>query len=206
MSVTSLSILVPSVLEKLPASCAPDVITRALKDAARLVCIETEAYRPKLEVDTVAAQRIYTLTLPTDTVVKRVERAWLRTADEVTDGLQGSEIDLSSALFDAATSKLDFGFELTQEAITDGLVIELILVPTFRASEEITQWLMDLWAEAFVFKAVSDLTSRRGTPYFDAEVSSYFRAQYGAFKAQAMRGACDGQVGGSFVIKKGWSI
>lgn len=75
------------------ASFPPAVLVKAkLRDAAREFCDQSHALKVDFDFDTVVDQRGYLLLPSFDAMVKQVYRASRRTATNVTDGVDGSEI------------------------------------------------------------------------------------------------------------------
>jgi len=129
MAVTTLSGYRAGMVARLP-DCPVNLLNQALQLGSREFCQDTEAFRQELTaMDLVADQKEYTLSAPAGYEISRVFEVRLLTEDEVTDGDEGTVQSTNKYEYDIQTGTLTFYSAPSTEAVTGGLVIEVVLLP-----------------------------------------------------------------------------
>jgi hypothetical protein len=188
MAIAVYADLLPAMNVRLP-DCPPDRIEQALWLAGRDFCVETEAYVAQLAaIDGVEDQKNYTLTIPSPYDAHRITEVRRRTEDEVTDGEKGTIIDATNYNFHYESNLLEFFVAPFQEDITDGLTVELALVP----EEDLGSVPLDAgwfrrWAEYSKAGAFYRLFSDDKLPWFSPQQAAIELATYRKGIAYARR-------------------
>jgi hypothetical protein len=101
-----------------------------LQQAQRKFCDETNAWRETLAaINLVADQANYTCSPSWDCRIKAVTEVWIRSSDDVTNDLEGTQQDEDYYKFirpDTLTLATDI---IPSAAVTDGLLVTVVLVP-----------------------------------------------------------------------------
>jgi len=165
--------------------CPPTLIDQALWRAGREFIDRSKVWEETLDaIDLVADQTEYYLSVAWQSVIDAILEVRINTAAGVTAGTDGTRI--SDSLYWLERTYSSSGFKLVladsetpAEAITDGLVVKVSMVPTF-GSHVLPQWLLERYHEGIVGLAMHDLMSRNP----DDSWSNPSRANY--YRKRAM--------------------
>jgi hypothetical protein len=158
---TTFSGLLPLLVPDLP-NCPKQVILQYARQAARDFCIETEAWQEELApIDLVDETVDYTLVIPYDAEVRRIMEVYIRTEEDVDDGLDGTLQDYDKYEFTPPTTlTLDDSIE-PQDDVTDGLVVKVVLVPQLfedvhseTTQAGISSTFLNSWAEPIIARTL----------------------------------------------------
>lgn len=206
MQAARLDQLVPSVLVKLPGAAGEKTILRALQNTARRFCQETEIWEQKLTpINADSSLRVYTLVNDWQASIRRVMKLYSRTAAEVTAGEDGTLIDLTNASFNPGSSTLTWDEIPFRTSVTNGLVPTVVLEPFFQCNE-IADWLLQRWADAFIFGAASELCGYPGTNHYSPDLQDRYGVLYRQQKVDAMREHFAKYSDTTPIIEKAWSL
>lgn len=153
--------------------CPENVQKQALREAARYFCKDSEVWIVEQEHD--LTEDTYTITLTAsdwDAMVGGV--------DKVVDA-DDHEYDLGRALTVSRSGVLTFKNELDDSEI---ITVTFTLHPRLTC-EEYPEWLLERWDHAVASKALSDLMSLKGKPWFSPESAQYYESRYQMLVAEA---------------------
>jgi hypothetical protein len=174
--VNSFSDLYPFMIRQLK-SCPKSSVMQALYLAAEDFCDRTEAWTLKIEdIDVVADQQEYELSIDYDARVKRIENVWL------------DDVDQETNTFDLDGEKtLKFRTDYIPDADdTDGMDVQIVLVPR-PTTHEFEENFFERWAmRAFRAKAFSDLMFEKDKAWSDPVQAQRFLTQYRVSCAEAI--------------------
>lgn len=159
---STFSDLIDMMLVELPG-CPAALLTQHLQQAARKFCIDTEAYLEELAaIDLVAEDVTYTLTpAHTGCEIRRIKEVWIRTEEDVDDDLDGTLQAFDKYEFEPQTNVLTLDDSIEpQEAVTDGLVVKVVLVPFLKsdiAATAVSDDFLNVWAEPIMARALFTL-------------------------------------------------
>lgn len=187
MKAVRLDQLIPSVVDKLPAAPLKGQVIRALREAAQRFCFETETWKEPLEaIDVVANQLEYELSTTWQAEIKRIHTVYIKTAADVTAGRLGQQHDLSPDTYTPSTGIYRFSSAPSTTAITDGMVITVVLVPNLQ-TDELPEYLVGLYGSAFVYGAITDMCSHKGAgPMYDADTARLYNNKWEKMKNAVM--------------------
>lgn len=180
--------LVSSVVDKLPAAPIKGQTIRALREAAKRFCFETEAWKETLAaMSLVANQKLYTLATDWQAEIRRIHSVHTKTAAEVADGVSlGTEWDRANDTYTPATREYRFYSAPSTTAISNGLVFKIVLIPHFQ-TDELPEWLVSLYGDAFVFGAVEELCSHKGAgELYDPDTAMRYGKRFNGIKSNVM--------------------
>lgn len=128
-NIQTLSDFYPLMMDQLPGINTP-VLDQHLRKACRIFADDTDAFIEELSpINLVAAQRAYTLTPSWDCRIKRIKEVWIRTSTDVTSDLEGTKQSEDLYRFERPDIlTLEEGIK-PGVAVTDGLVVHVVLVP-----------------------------------------------------------------------------
>jgi len=178
-----ISLLIPSVVDKLPATPLPGQVLRALRDAAQRFCFETECWKEPLPaVDLTANTLTYTISTTWQAEVKRIYAVTLRTAADIAANRPGRDHDFSRDSYDPSTGVYRFYSAPSAIAVTDGLIFTCVLVPNLQTNE-VNEWITGLYGTAFIYGAVADMCSHKGAgPMYDPQTAALYTSKYNQVK------------------------
>jgi hypothetical protein len=148
-----------------------------LQQACRKFADDTEAFRETLAaIDIVAEQVDYTLTPSWDCRIKKILGVWLRSSTDVTnddEGVQQAEDYYKFVRPNTLTLADDI--EPTT-AVTDGLIVEVVLVPeiTQSGTNVVSIEFLNDYAEAIMSRAFYTLEMMRGRKWTDIQRADKF--------------------------------
>lgn len=175
----------------LTKGAALNAIRRAVYD----FCNRTEAWTEQLDAfNLVSGQVAYTLDIGTQAFIKRILEVRTLSADDVTNGTDGTEVNEELFTFDPpSTLTLDDTIE-PGASVTGGLVVKAVLMPNFLAVE-IPSWFYNRHAAGIIAGAIYNLKT---TPdYLDVATAPRYKAELDQAVNQAMGDAARGyKVGG----------
>lgn len=149
-----LNLLLPEV-----PGCPNVLALQHLQQAARKFCEQSEAWREKLPaIDLVAEDVTYTLTPSYDCEIRRVLEVWIRTEEDVDNDNDGTLQKYDKYEFEPEGSVLTLDDTIEpQEAVTDGLVVKVVLVPylvtdvdSLATQGGISPTFLNYWAETIL--------------------------------------------------------
>lgn len=187
------------VLPELRGADVPSLL-RALQDGGRAFLGDSEVWRVWLDpVDLVASQVDYVLTFPYRADIRRIMGVRMNTTAGVTAGLEGDDIDESYYAFSPPdTLTLDDSLA-PGTAVTDGLTVEVVLVPKLDAVE-IPEWIFSRYAEGVMAYAKYVMMRQPEVPWSNPNMAIFyqreFRRKVGEAKAEASAGYKRGYEGG----------
>lgn len=156
-----------------------DVILPALRWATRLFCQRTEVWQVELDpINLVAEQVDYTIGTDNWTAsIVRIVEVRLRSDEEVASGATGAIVAGQFYTF-TPPSTLTLNDQIEPHAaVTDGLVVKVILLPSLEAVE-LDSWLFNRYGEALIAKAVHDLKGQQDKPWSDPKGRDEWRYEY----------------------------
>jgi hypothetical protein len=183
--------LYPQLLSRIPVGCPDGHMLAALQRSAVRFFRESQSWRQNLPtVDGVALQKSYTVTNPWQAEIMRVLRVGVRNATEISDDpdANGMALDPNGYEFIPQTSKLKFTFAPFSIAVTDGMLIKALLVPT-AFSSELPEWLMSRYHEGIVYGAAHDICSQPGSDRYNLEVAQSANNTFKSLVATAFNDA-----------------
>lgn len=192
---TSLNDLVSSVRQQV-AGVPANAALSALRDALRLFCDETGAYRADMAGVTITTAQDYDLTAPTKMIIRRVEGLYLQSAEEETAGERGQLVPETA--YEIVDDTPPYVHLKWVPAGTEGkLVAVLALSPAIDNVADFSATFINRWYEAITQGALSDLLARprrwrntRGA----AVALTLFNTWQARAKTEARRGLKRGQV------------
>lgn len=148
-------------------SCPPGPALVALRRAMRTFCERTELWQEELDpIDLVADQADYTLAYKWLASIVRVLEVRLLSTEEVSAGSEGHIVALQFYEF-TPPETLTLNDQIKpQAAVTDGMVVKVVLVPKWRVPE-VPEWFIDQWAEPLCARAVWDLKGQASEAWYD---------------------------------------
>jgi hypothetical protein len=173
LTLARLDQLYPQLLSRLAGGCPEGHLLAALQRASVRFFREAMCWRQDLPaVDGVADQKAYTLDNPWRAEIMRILYVGVRTADEITEDAddKGTEVDQTEYEFFPQTNKIKFDNAPFAEAVTDGLLVNALLVPT-PFSSELPEWLMSRYHEGIVAGAAQDILSQPGTERYNPDAA-----------------------------------
>ena len=187
MKAVRLDQLIPSVIDKLPATPLKGQVIRSIREAAQRFCFETEIWNEPLEaMDLVANQVNYTLSTTWQAEIRRIFSVYTKTDADIVASRLGTQRDMSRDTFTPATSIYRFYGAPSTTAVTSGLVFNVILVPNLQ-TDEMPEWITGLYGMAFVYGAIADMCSHKGAgPMFDADSAMLYGRKFEKMKTYAM--------------------
>jgi len=146
--------------------CDTPLVLAALQAAGMDFCERSRVWEEDLAAMNIVAEQVdYTLTSPYDARIDGIESVEMNTAQGVTDGDEGGEVDPQFYEFDPATNVLTLAEDIEpQEAVTSGLVVRVVYVPRL-LTKELAGWVLDQYGLAIVQKALGDLQGGAGKPW-----------------------------------------
>jgi hypothetical protein len=187
MNAVRLDQLIPSVVDKLPAAPLRGQVIRALREAAQRFCFETETWKEPLDpIDLVASQLEYTLSTPWQAEIRRIHSIYIKTAADVTAGRLGQWHDPSYDTYTPSTGVYRFDSAPSGSAITNGMVITVVLVPNLQ-TDELPESLIGLYGSAFMYGAIADMCMHKGAgPMYDPETAKLYNNKWEKMKNNVM--------------------
>lgn len=169
MPLSNYSELYPRMVDDLPGCNQDRIMLNALKDAGRLFCRKTEAWRVELDpIDIVADQATYDLdtVIEFDAVVLRF--LWVKTGGDDADPIPDSYYLLNGE------TTLEFQDDVVPDAaLTDGLIVKLALLPRL-GTVELDEGFMERHAEAIVGGAMATLLKKKGKPWYNPDLAAEY--------------------------------
>lgn len=183
MKAVRLNQLIPSVVDKLPATPLKGQVIRALREAAQTFCFETEVWKqPLVAMDLVAGQLTYTLSTDWQAEIKRIQNVRIRTAADIAANRLGTLRDCSRDTFTPATAEYRFDSAPSSVAVAGGLVFTVTLVPNLQ-TDEMPTWITGLYGTAFVYGAIKDMCTHKGAGQMhDPDTAKLYGAKYANMK------------------------
>lgn len=202
MKAVRLDQLVSSVTDKLPAAPLKGQVIRAIREAAKRFCFDTELWKePLTAMDLVANQLTYTLATDWQAEIRRIFKVNIKTASQVSSGDLGTEHDTSPDTYTPATSEYRFASSPSGVSVTSGLVFTVVLVPNLQ-TDELPEWIIGLYGDAFVYGAVADLCMHKGAgPMFDPGTAQLYNRKYANVKSNAMAEAFRGNMNSATTVQ-----
>lgn len=148
--------LLPRIAAQMPAFHS-GIALNALRRAGREFFRSAEAWHPDLDaIDVVADQEDYTLVIDAPAEIKRIKAVHLKTDEDVDEGYDGRLLGSGEySLILPATLRFQEHYT-PSAAVTDGLVVELVLFPYLMA-DELPDDLLERWVEPVIAWALYDL-------------------------------------------------
>lgn len=183
---TTFSDILNMVMPEVPG-CPVALATQHVQQAARQFCADSEAWREKLSpINLVADDATYTLTPGYDCEVRRVLDVWIRTADDVTNGNDGTLLTYDQYEYDPAGSVLTLDDTIEpQEAVANGLVVRVMLVPylstnvdTIAVQGGISATFLNYWAEPIIARAKYTLMRMLRTAWANPNMAQVYLDEY----------------------------
>lgn len=183
---TSFSDLLDLLVLEVPG-CPTALLTQQLQQATRKFCEESEAWREKLAAISLVAEDVtYTLTPTYTCEIRRILEVWIRTADDVTNGNDGTLQGYDKYTFDPLTKVLTLDDSIEpQESITGGLVVKVALVPYLKTDVHtaliaggVTAAFLNLWAEPIMAYAKWSLMRMPGKAWTNPQLAVMHLADY----------------------------
>jgi len=169
--------LVPFMVSELP-DCDDGYILNALRKAARLFCIETEAWRKEADPISIVAGTVrYKLVTKEEASIHRIVKVMIDDVEQ--------DIRLVSLSADGRYIELDESIE-PQDAIADGMVVTVVLRP-FMTANAYGEWFLDRHAEGIMAGTFASLMLEPKKPWSDAAKGMYYQGVYTQKKAEARR-------------------
>ena len=186
MLATTFNDLLNLVLPEVPG-CPTVLAVQHLQMAARQFCADAEAWREKLEaIDLVANDVTYTLTPAYDAEIRRIADVWIRTAADVTAGDDGTLLTYDQYEYDPTGSVLTLDDSIEpQLAVTDGLVVKVVLVPNLVTNVDsiatqggISATFLNYWAEPIMARAKHTLMRMVRTAWANPQMAGVYQTEY----------------------------
>jgi hypothetical protein len=183
---TTFNDLLNLVLPEVPG-CPTALAVQHLQMAARQFCADSEAWQEKLEaIDLVADDVTYTLTPAYDAEIRRVTDVWIRTAADVTAGDDGTLLVFDKYEYAPAGSVLTLDDTVEpQEAVTDGLVVKVVLVPYLVTNVDsiavqggISATFLNYWAEPIMARTKHTLMRMVRTAWANPQMAGVYQSEY----------------------------
>lgn len=216
-AVSQLGNLKAWMVQRLPG-CTDEVMEQALRDAWRDFCIRTEWWRPALDLNLVAEQTVYPLTLPSASHIQRIAGVFSRTEDDVTNRLDGRPLPATAydVLNNDQTGIVSLYLKWTpREAATGAIRVRPILVPKLATQAPPPVWILERWGDALASGAVWALAKQSGKPWSDPKAEALVYAPRNEFMravAQARKenvAGLGGEVpalrGPDYPVSAGWN-
>jgi hypothetical protein len=156
---------------KIPSGVPVGVMLLALRDSGKRFCSESSAWVENLTpLSTVANQLAYTIINPWQADIIGINRIGLRSAAQIAADADdnGSEIAASDYSFFPATQKVKFASAPASEVITNGLLVNAVLIPQFN-SDEIAEWFFNMYQDGIIGGAVNTICSM--PQYFNEKIA-----------------------------------
>ena len=173
--------LMPLVMQQVPG-CEQPLIQQHIQQSVRKFCHQSESWIEKLQpMDLIADQYEYLITPSYDCEVRRVVNVWYRTAGDVTNDYEGNNLVENDEYTFIRPNVLRLARNLTPDAaVTDGLVVKVVLVPFLMESggNAISQDFLNLWAEPIVAGAIGTLMLIPRTRWGNPQLAQYWRNIY----------------------------
>lgn len=179
-------------------NCPAAVQLMALRAAWREFCDRSDAWREDEVMDLVADQLAYTLPIQWEAECRRVVKAFVRSADDVTAGRDGQEIppDRYTMKDDGATAVLTFSLAPASVAVTGGLLARVALVPYADSIENPPPERTNYGGAMLVSGALAHLYQQKGKAWFDENLFEAESERFTRAIVQASRDAdADGKLG-----------
>jgi len=135
-------------------------LSQHLQQACRRFASDSEAFRETLAyIDLVADQANYTLTPSWDCRILRVTEVWKRSADDVTNDMEGVQQPEAYYKFVKPNTLILATDIIPGAAVTDGLMVEVVLVPevTQTGTNVVSLEFLNDYAEAIMERAYYSL-------------------------------------------------
>lgn len=186
-NISGYSDLLPYMAVDLPGNPAQAVMLNALRRAGRDFCETTEAWLIELDpINLVADQKSYTITIPNSATIYRIDEVRLNTEDGVDAGNDAIKQDSSTYEF-IQPSTLKFK-TAPAASVTDGLEVDVIIVPPIDFQEDFDEWFMERWHEAILDGAMYLMLMQVKKPWSNpagaAEYKMRFRTAMNRAKAE----------------------
>jgi len=150
--------------------CPPTLCINALRRAVREFLRRTGAWREDLTYDLVADQTDYTLASAVLTAtIYRIIGVNINAGDG--DDLNATEYEF----YDNVTLALDAA---PVDALTDGLVLEVAIIPPIVGTDFTDSGILDRWGEAFQAKAIAIQASQKKKPWSDPDLAAEKQIEY----------------------------
>lgn len=150
----------------------------ALRRATRLFFQRTECWQYQLDpIDIVAEKSQYSIIPDRAASVLRILEVRLLSSEEVASGYEGSITPGQFYEFTPpATLTLNDQIK-PHSAVTDGLVVKVVLLPNMEASE-VDEGVFNRYGEAIIAKAIYDLKGEINKPWSDPNGREEFKIEY----------------------------
>lgn len=170
----------PMMVPELPG-CPEPLIDQRLKHAIRRYCIDTEAWKVTIDpVDLVASQQEYSVTPNWDARIQRVAEVRVNSEAGVTNGDEGNVIHPTHYEFTAPKTLRFESSYIPSDSVTDGLVVDAILVP-FIDEFEIDEEFLNRWYEPIMAWAMHDLMMMAAKKWTNPVLAAQNLDQYNLF-------------------------
>jgi hypothetical protein len=185
-----LNLLLPDV-----PGCPNVLAIQHLQQAARKFCEKTEAWRETLPaIDLVAEDVTYTLTPSYDCEIRRILEVWIRSEEDVDDGLDGTLQAYDKYEYEPEGSVLTLDDTIEpQEAVTDGLVVKVVLVPYLVTDVDsdavqggISPTFLNYWAEPILAYAKYSLMLMPKKTWSNPQLATVFLNDYNTGVSRAL--------------------
>jgi len=174
-AVSGYSTLYPAIFGRLPAVPDDKMLRQAVQWVVREFLVRTMAWRERLDaIDTTADEDEYTLTSGYATAaagadIHQIVNVWLRSAQGVTDGVDGTLQNLANIKYTPKTGVLKLPSEIST-AVADGMLVEVVYVPHFDATAT-SAWVLARYFDGFVAGAAEYLASQEGRRWASPRVA-----------------------------------
>jgi hypothetical protein len=142
--------------------------------------MDTEAYIVRLTaINGTANTLTYTLTIPTSFDAIRVKSVHIRTAADVTAGLEGTEADPSTYTFDLADNVLTFAKAPFSANITSGMYVRLVLAPEEDVADSSLDYdFINRYSSYIKARAFYHLFSQKHSIWFSPDEAGRWMVEY----------------------------
>ena len=164
------------------------LMLQAIRTVAREFCRRTEAWREELDpIDIEDGTVAYTLDPVYSAEIVRIVEVRINTESGVDEGTEGALVDPLLYRFQPRTNVLTLADCLEPgDDVTDGLDVEVALVPKFGA-DEIAEDFYALWAETLVAAAIASMKGIAGKPWTDPKGEEKYHNHYRRGLCRALR-------------------
>lgn len=156
-------------------------LNQHLQQAQREFCNVSEAFREALAaIDLVADQTDYTLTPSFDCRIKRVTEVWIRSESDVDSDLEGTQQVEAAYRFIKPNTLVLADDIAPSAAVTDGLVVEVVLVPeiTQAGTNVLTREFLNDYAEGIMARAFYTLKKMPRQRWTDLKIAAVHLKDY----------------------------
>lgn len=157
--------------------CGDGTALLYLRSTARKFCADTESLIETLpSIDIVANQSVYAIASTLSAEIKRIKDVRLNNAEGIAAGKPGVSQRLDRFDYDPSTGNLTLTYA-PDTAITDGLEVDISIVPEI-GTNELPTWWMNRYNDGLIAGTLADLQGMKGMPWTNPGMAQSNKSTY----------------------------